>query len=172
MAPSETRRSFLWYPWIVCGLAALFYTYEYVLRITPSVMTHELMMSFGISAAALGNLSAFYYYAFTPMQMPVGVLMDRFGPRRLLILACLACALGSALFVCQTFYWAALGRFLVGFGSAFAFVGVLKLAAMWHAPDKFALISGLCTCLGMLGGWFGDNVLSPSVGFFGWRPLF
>src|SRR3954470_19954672 len=77
------------YAWLVCGLGALFYCYEYFLRISPSVMTQDLMRVYHLDAAMLGNLAAFYYYAYTPMQLPVGVLMDRFGPRRLLVFACL-----------------------------------------------------------------------------------
>ena len=73
-----------WLAWAICGLGALYYAYEYLLRITPSVMEHALREHFSLSATGFGLLSAFYYYAYVPMQVPVGVLMDRFGPRRLL----------------------------------------------------------------------------------------
>ena len=70
-------------PWIICGLAALFYFYEFVLRVAPSVMVNDIMGQLGINAAQFGILTACYYYAYTPMQMLVGVLIDKFGPRRL-----------------------------------------------------------------------------------------
>jgi len=76
-----------YYGWLVWALGALFYCYEYFLRISPNVFTGDLMSTYGLGGAALGNLVAFYYYAYTPMQLPVGVLMDRFGPRLLLALA-------------------------------------------------------------------------------------
>lgn len=157
----QKNKKLQWFPWLVCMLGALFYCYEYYLRIAPSVMTADLMRAFAISAAALGNLTAFYYYAYTPMQLPVGILMDRYGPRRLLVIAVLCCALGSYLFT-QTSHIgiAQLGRFLVGFGSAFAFVGVLKLSALWLAPERFAFMSGFATTLGMLGAVIGDISLS------------
>ena len=85
-------------PWIMCSIGALFYIYEYLLRVAPSVMTDDLMASFHIGAAALGNMVACYYYIYVPMQLVVGVLMDRFGPRRLFTVAGLACAMG--LFFC------------------------------------------------------------------------
>src|SRR5579884_3613957 len=85
----KTMRGKVIYAWLVCCLGALFYCYEYFLRISPSVMTQDLMRVYHLDAAMLGNLAAFYYYAYTPMQLPVGVLMDRFGPRRLLVFACL-----------------------------------------------------------------------------------
>ena len=157
-------------PWLMCAIGAVFYAYEYFLRITPNVITYELMQSYHIDAAALGNLAGFYYYAYTPMQLPVGLMMDKFGPRRLLTLACLLCALGSYMFAGSTIiYVAAIGRFLVGFGSAFAFVGVLKLATIWLPPDRLALISGIATALGALGGIIGEVALEKLVNDVGWR---
>ena len=157
-------------PWLMCGLAALFYCYEYLLRVAPSVMTSDLMLTYHIDAAALGNLIAFYYYIYTPMQLPVGLLMDAYGPRRLLTIAGLSCAVGAYLFAStDIFFIAAFGRFLVGFGSAFAFVGVLKLATLWLPPERFALISGLTTALGMIGGMLGDIILTVLINKNGWR---
>ncbi len=151
------------FPWLVCGLGALFYCYEYFLRILPSVMTEDLLKMFNISGLAFGNLVAFYYYAYTPMQLPVGMMMDRLGPRKLLAFACLVCAIGTYLFAHHYLSTAQVGRFLVGFGSAFAFVGVLKLAAIWFPPSRFAFIAGMATSLGMIGAMTGDIILSKLV---------
>ena len=150
-------------PWIICGLGALFYCYEYFLRILPSVMTNDLMLMFNVNAATLGNLVAFYYYAYTPMQFPVGILMDRYGPRRLLVFACFLCALGTYLFSYRYLHIAQFGRFILGLGSAFAFVGVLKLATLWLSPSRFAFIAGLATTLGMLGAMGGNILLAKLV---------
>ena len=84
--------------WLICGLGALYYAYEYLLRISPSVMEPSLRSHFNLSATGFGLLSALYYYAYVPMQLPVGVLMDRFGPRRLLTVACLICVIGTFMF--------------------------------------------------------------------------
>jgi MFS family permease len=156
-------------PWLICGAGALFYCYEYFLRVTPSVMQSQLMQTFSIDNTAFGLLSAFYYYAYTPFQLPVGVLMDRFGPRRLLSLACFGCVIGTLLFAMHAFTIAAIGRFLVGAGSAFAFVGVLKLATIWLPPKRFAMVAGLVTALGMFGPMLGDILLTPAVGKYGWH---
>ncbi|MFU8797608.1 MAG: MFS transporter [Gammaproteobacteria bacterium] len=155
--------------WIVCGLGAIFYCYEYLLRITPSVMAVELRHAFQMDALAFGNLSAFYYYAYTPMLLPVGILMDRYGPRRLLVFASFVCAFGTYLFAQPGhLFIAQIGRLLIGFGSAFAFVGVLKLAIQWLPAKYFAMISGLATSLGMLGAMAGDIVLVAFVKQYGW----
>ena len=143
---------------LVCLLGAFFYCYEFVLRIIPGALQSELSAAFGhISASSFGQLSAFYYFAYSPMQMPVGMLMDRYGPRRLLSFACLCCTLGSVMFsYSSSVLVAGGGRFLVGFGSSFAFVGVLSLALQWLPRRFFSLVAGLITTLGMLGLVYGE----------------
>lgn len=155
--------------WLICGLGALYYSYEYLLRITPSVMEMPLREHFNLSATGFGLLSAVYYYAYVPLQIPVGVLIDRYGPRILLTFACFICVLGTFIFAgTQSFWIAATGRFLVGFGSAFAFVGVLKLATIWLPEDKLAMVSGLAAALGTIGAMLGDNFLVLLVNHVGW----
>ncbi|GGI91899.1 MFS transporter [Legionella impletisoli] len=157
--------------WLICSLGAVYYAYEYFLRIAPSVMEPQLRNHFNLSASGFGFLSAFYYYAYVPMQLPVGVLMDRYGPRRLLTLACLLCVIGTFLFAGTTlFAVAASGRFLVGLGSSFAFVGVLKLATIWLPEDKLAMVAGMAAALGTIGAMVGDNILGSMVFNLGWQP--
>jgi MFS family permease len=160
------------YAWIVCGLAALFYCYEYLLRIEPSVMIPNLMGHFGVTAAGLAFVIAMYYYAYTPLQAVVGVLTDYFGPKKVLTSAIGFCVVGCLLFMMTKSLWvAAGGRFLIGVGSAFAFVGVLKLAAMWLPENRFAMFVGITTSLGMIGAMIGDIGLTWVVGRFGWQHI-
>lgn len=155
---SSTKQKQLLFGILVCAVGALFYCYEFVLRIIPGALQSELSAAFGnISASTFGQLSAFYYFAYSPMQMPVGMLMDRYGPRRLLSFACLCCSLGSFMFsYSSSLPIAGAGRFLVGFGSSFAFVGVLSLALHWLPRRYFSLVAGLITTLGMLGLVYGE----------------
>jgi MFS family permease len=163
------------WPWIVCSVAAIFYCYEYLLRIAPGTMVEHLQLAFGsegipLDATQIGHLSAFYYYAYSPMQLPVGVMMDRYGPRWILTFAVLSCALGTLLFGSTNILsFAQFGRFLMGFGSAFAFVGVLKLASVWLPPDRFAFMAGLATALGMFGAMFGESLLTTLNQTLGWQ---
>jgi len=86
-------------------------------------MVGELMADFGVSSALLGNLSALYFYAYASLQIPIGVMVDRWGPRRLMTAAWLLAGAGSLLFAAaETLEAAYLGRFLIGVGSAFFFV--------------------------------------------------
>lgn len=157
----------------VCAIGAFFYCYEFVLRILPGALQSELSAAFGhISATTFGQLSAFYYFAYSPMQLPVGMLMDRFGPRKLLTFACLSCTLGSWMFtITSSMAIAGSGRFLVGFGSSFAFVGVLSLAMQWLPRRYFSLVAGLITTLGMLGLVYGEVKITDIALNMGWMHV-
>ncbi len=166
-----TKHHGVFWSWFICSLGAIFYCYEYLLRVSPSVMSHQLMETYHLSGTAFGHLSAMYYYIYVPMQLLVGLLLDRYGPRRLLTFATLSCCIGIYLFASSHFLiMAQLGRFLMGFGSAFAFVGALKLATIWLPPTRFGLISGIALALGMIGGILGDIFLTFLVDHLGWRP--
>lgn len=152
------------------SLGALFFCYEFMLQVSPSVMVNQLMTTFNVNAAQLGNLSAFYLYAYTIMQIPVGLLLDRFGVRRLMTLAALLCALGALLFaLAPTFLVASLGRFLIGFGSAFAVVSALHIAATWLPINRFAMMTGVLLTIGFIGAIAGQAPLAVLVNHIGWR---
>lgn len=159
--------------WIICTLGALFYCYEYLLRIAPGAMVTQLMHTFNLHAETFGALVSLYYLAYTPMQAFVGVAHDLYGPRRVLTFATILCILGSLLFgVSDTILTASAGRLLMGAGSAFAFVGALKLASVWLPSNRFAMFAGLITTLGMVGGLFGNIGMSVFVTRVGWRETY
>lgn len=164
-----TEKKQLYLGILICTIGALFYCYEFILRIIPGALQAEISSAFGhISASTYGQLSAFYYFAYSPMQLPVGMLMDRFGPRRLLSFACLSCTIGSMMFTySDSLFIAGSGRFLVGFGSSFAFVGVLSLAIQWLPKRYFSLVAGLITTLGMLGLVYGEVKITQLAITFG-----
>ncbi len=160
----------LFQPWIICSLGMLFYCYNYFLRVSPSVMQHDLMQSLHINAYQFGTLAAFYYYAYTPMQIPVGMIYDRFGARVVQFFACLTAIAGVGVFItADNVMTASLGRALIGFGSAFAYIGVLKLASLWLPPNRFATVAGLTTAFGMVSAIFADKYLTKFVLLVGYK---
>ncbi|MFO7716249.1 MFS transporter [Desulfosarcina sp.] len=156
----------------VWSFGAVFYLMGFFHRVAPAVITGELMHDFQISAAALGNLSAFYFYSYVAMQIPTGILADRWGPRRLLTLGALVAAMGAVMFgLAPGLAWAAAGRLLIGGSVAVAFVGLLKVAANWFPPHRFALVSGLALFFGIIGAVFAGTPLRFLVDVFGWRSV-
>ena len=156
--------------WWIWTLAVIFLFYEFFIRVFPTAMVKELMGAFSVTAGTLGTLSAFYFYAYAPMQIPVGLLMDRFGARKLLTFASLICAIGSFLFaMSHQLVMADLGRFFMGIGSAFGFVGMVYICSHWFPSEKLALLVGLGNSIGMLGAVGAEGPLALSVSTFGWR---
>lgn len=157
-------------PWLICGIGMLYYCYNYFLRVSPSVMQNELMTSFHISAYQFGHLAAFYYYAYTPMQIPAGMLYDKYGARFVLFCASLTAVVGLGLFIsANDFNSAAFGRFLIGLGTAFAYIGTLKLASIWLPTNRFATAAGLTTAFGMTSAIFSQNYLTKVVQAVGYK---
>ncbi|MCR9191664.1 MAG: MFS transporter [Gammaproteobacteria bacterium] len=157
-------------PWLIWGLACLFYFYECLLQVSPSVMSTELMRDFSVTSHTLGILSGVYFYSYAAMQLPCGVMTDYFGPRRLLTIATTICALSTIAFgLTNNFFTACVARLMIGFGSSFAAVGTLKLAASWFPAHRFAFLTGLMVTIGMLGAIFGETPLAILVDHYGWR---
>lgn len=169
---NKTDNSFLgtskaWSIWFIAGL---FYLFEFMHRVAPAVMASEWRHDFAVSAAALGSISAYYYYSYAFMQIPVGLLLDRYKTRKLLSFAALMIAIGSLIFAyTSSLFWANFARALIGFGSAFSFVGCLKLGAMWFSPRRFALIVGLTNFLGVSGAILAGRPLAHAVEHWDWR---
>jgi len=127
------------------------------------------MQVFKVSAGTLGFTIAFYYYAYTPLQLIVGVLIDKHGARLILTIASIVCVLGSFLCGSHSIYLLGAGRLLIGAGSAFSFVSVLKLAAEWLPKKHFALVTGCTVSLGILGAMIGLNLLTSIVHLVSWK---
>jgi len=156
----------------VWGFGAVFYLLGFFHRVAPAVITADLMRDFRISAAALGNLSAFYFYSYVAMQIPTGILADRWGPRRLLTAGALTASAGAVIFaLAPDLGWAGVGRFLIGGSVAVAFVGLLKVAEGWFAPNRFALVSGLALFFGIIGAVSAGPPLQILVDHFSWRRV-
>jgi len=161
-----------WLAFAVWGVAAVFYLTGFYQRVSPAVMTSELMRSFGIGAKDLGNLSAFYFYAYVAMQIPTGVLVDSWGARKLLILGSVFAAAGTVLFgVTGNYDLACAGRAIIGGSTAVAWVVLLKLATHWFPSRLFAMLAGLGLFFGNVGAVAAQVPLRLAIEQFGWRAV-
>ncbi|MGQ0523995.1 MAG: MFS transporter, partial [Betaproteobacteria bacterium] len=125
--------------WAVFALGAAAFWLSFFHRVAPAAIAAELTASFEVTGAALGALAATYFYVYTVMQLPTGVLADTLGPRRVLTAGGLVAGVGSILFgSAESIAWAATGRTLAGLGVSVAFISLLKLNANWFDERRFA----------------------------------
>ncbi|HSX20337.1 MAG TPA: MFS transporter [Gammaproteobacteria bacterium] len=158
--------------WLIWLIAGLFYMFEFIHRVIVSVMIPELTEAFEVGSALLSSLSAAYFFAYALAQIPVGLLLDRYGTRILLTIACLAIAVSSFAFAyAESLAIANYCRVIIGLGSAFAFIGCLKVAATWFPAHQFAFVVGLTNLLGVVGALIGGSPTAYAVQAFGWRMI-
>ncbi|MBI5274308.1 MAG: MFS transporter [Chlamydiales bacterium] len=173
MSATRSKKVKLYFhAWTIWLLSAGFMFYKYAIEISPSIMTSTLMDAFHINGTDLGNLAASYFYAYLILQIPAGLLIDRFGPRKVTTLSIAVCALGAFIFArSDTLIVACLGRFIAGAGAAFAAINCLKLTSTWFPPRQFALMAGLMMTLAMLGAVGGQAPLSALIELSSWRSV-
>ena len=153
----ETSHKFGWF---LFGLTALFYYYDFILRMIPSVMMDNIISVYNIDATDFAILESSFYFMYTPLQLLAGPVVDEYGSRRIFPLAILCCLIGSVLSALEFhFYLLIFARMLIGFGSAFAFIIVLKTASEWLPSYYYPFLTGLTTTLGMVGGVTAEIVL-------------
>jgi len=156
--------------WLVWGIGASFYLMAFFQRVAPAVMTDALMREFQIGAAALGNLSALYFYSYVAMQIPTGIIADRWGPRRLLSAGALVAGIGALLFgLAPGMLLIGIGRLLIGGSVAVAFVGLLQLTNNWFPPRYYAMAAGMALFVGIVGAVCAGPPLRFLVDHYGWR---
>lgn len=158
---------------VVLLLAIAAYLLSYFHRVAPAAIAQDLARDFHTSAASLGVLAATYFYVYTLMQIPTGVLADTLGPRKILTLGGIVAGLGSLLFgMAPSFEVALIGRTLVGLGVSVIFIAMLKLIAVWYEPQRFATITGIAMFLGNSGSVVAGAPLAWAAQATGWRSVF
>lgn len=158
------------YPWAIIIISAITLVYKYIMQVSPSVMTNELMRAFHVYGTGLGNLAATFFYTYLVTQFFVGALLDKFSIRFLTAFALAISAIGTYAFAyADTLTFAFISRALMGIGTGFFTVSYMKLAANWFVPQQFALISGLLATATMVGAIFGEAPLAWLITHHGWR---
>lgn len=159
-----------WTAFTVVGLA---YVLSFFHRFAPAAISGDLQQAFQTSGAALGGLAATYFYVYTLMQIPTGVLVDTLGPRRVVAMGGLIGGIGSLLFgLAETLAMASLGRLLVGLGVSVAFISMLKLNAAWFHDRHFGTITGATILIGNIGSVLAATPLAWVLEFVSWRLVF
>lgn len=149
---------------------AFFYLYQFVIRVSPQAIVNDMMCSLGMDACVLGGVISLYYYGYSSMQIPAGLVLDRVGVRRPLFLCCLMCAAGALIFATsKDIFFLSFGRLLMGVGSAFGFLSNVKVASLWFAPRRLPLVIGLTLMMGTIGAATAGKPLAHMVAALGWQ---
>lgn len=159
--------------WRIYSILIAAYMLAFFHRFAPAMVSAELSQAFGISAAALGSLAAMYFYIYTVMQIPAGVLADTLGSRLSVTIGNIVAGAGSVWFgLAESFAGASGGRFLVGMGVSVVFVGLMKSNSVWFSEQRYGTISGLTLLLGNLGAIAATGPLALLLLHVDWRALF
>lgn len=159
--------------WSIFAILILAYMLVFFHRMAPAVVAADLMRTFGITGAALGSLAAMYFYVYTVMQIPAGILADTLGARATVAAGNLVAGTGSILFgLAGTFWEASVGRGLVGLGVSVVFVGLFKSNSVWFSERNYGLVSGLTLLFGNVGAISSAGPLAALLEVYSWRSVF
>ncbi|UOM34589.1 MFS transporter [Acuticoccus sp. I52.16.1] len=152
---------------------ALAYLLSYLLRVVNAVAGEPVTAEFGLSPADLGLMTSLYFMGFAVTQFPLGILMDRYGPRRVEAAAWIAGAVGCVVFATgMTTEQLFLGRLLIGIGASMALMGPMTAYRHWFSPERRALVVGLHMAFGGIGSALGGGPTELAIAAIGWRPVF
>lgn len=159
--------------WTSYTLVALGYMLAFFHRMAPAAIATDLQQSFMASGAALGALAAAYFYTYTVMQIPIGVMADTLGIRKIVAIGAALAGIGSLLFgMADTLAVATIGRILVGLGVSSMFISLMKLNSVWFHDRHFGTVGGMSILLGNLGAVLAATPLVWAVTHTSWRNVF
>lgn len=157
-------------PWLVWGLAAIFALFTFLLQGSPSVMIPQLMKTYKIDVIKIGVLTSSFFYTYIVMQIPAGILVDLWGPRRIIKVSFLFCSIAIGWFAFSHHFWEGqLSRMAMGLTTAPAIICAFCLGSRWFKPSLFTLIVAFTEFLALVGGVIGEGGLAKAVITFGWR---
>ncbi|OAM00234.1 MAG: permease [Wolbachia endosymbiont of Dactylopius coccus] len=150
-------------------LASLFYAYQYILRVIPNIIAPELITKFNISIADVGQFGGLYYVGYTIAHIPIGLFLDRFGPKFVLPACTVLTFTGTLPLICfDEWSYSIIGRIIVGIGSSASAIGIFKVASMYFSQEKSARMASLSIIIGLLGATCGGLPLDFLLDKFGW----
>lgn len=169
MTISQSARKAAGIIWMV---GCVFYAYQYILRVMPNILLTDLMEHFEIGAAAFGQFSGVYYIGYSLLHLPIGILIDRYGPRKVLPVCILLTVAGlMPLLFAKNWIYPIIGRLLIGIGSSAAVLGVFKIIRMTFAKERFARMLGISVAIGLVGAIYGGGPLEYMRVLFGYQTV-
>ncbi len=144
--------------WTVWMIASIFYAYQYILRVLPNIMLDDIMKQFDIGAATFGQFSGLYYIGYALMHLPIGIMLDRYGPKKVMAGSILLTVLGLMPLIFSNFWvYPIVGRVLIGIGSSAAILGVFKVIRMTFSEKRFPRMLSISVMIGLIGAIYGGG---------------
>lgn len=158
--------------WLAWFLASLFYAYQYILRVLPGVIMPDVLARFNIDAATFGQFSGAYYIGYSLIHIPLGIMLDRFGPKKIMPIFILLAVMGMMPLI-ATHWWVypIVGRFFVGIGSSAAVLGAFKIIRFMFPESQFSRMLSFTFIMGLLGAMYGGSPLNYICGLFGYQSV-
>ncbi len=158
--------------WTIWMIASIFYAYQYILRVMPSIMLNDILQQFDLDAAVFGQFSGVYYIGYSLVHLPIGILLDRYGPRKVMT-ACILLSVAGLLPLLFADYWVypIIGRLLVGVGSSAAILGVFKIVRMAFNEARFSRMLSLSVTVGLVGAIYGGGPVGYMREIFGYQAV-
>lgn len=158
--------------WTVWMIASIFYAYQYILRVMPNIMLDDIMQQFDIGAAAFGQFSGVYYIGYSLMHLPIGIMLDRYGPRKVMTGCVFLTVLGLLpLIFAEHWAYPIAGRVLIGMGSSAAILGVFKIIRMTFSEERFPRMLSFSVMIGLVGAIYGGGPVSYMRDTFGYASV-
>lgn len=161
------------YRWLIFGILGAIYFLACLHRVAPTVIARDLAQAFNADAVVLGLIASSYFYLYSAVQPPVGILADTIGPRMVVTIFTIIAAAGGFIFgTASNVAMSMLGRALIGVGVGGVFVPSLKIFSRWFRASEFASLTGILLAISGLGGLSAALPLTYLVLFLGWRLSF
>ncbi len=158
------------YRWAIFAVLTVGYFFVYFHRISVSVVGQDIVADVG---GSIGFLSSVYYWTYTAMQIPSGVMADRFGARAASTIFLLIASIGSLVTCVGTEFWMiVLGKVMIAAGMAVVYVPLMKLVSVWFPKSDFAVLSGVVIAVGNVGAIAATGPLELMAQALGWREVF
>ncbi|MFZ4077301.1 MAG: MFS transporter [Legionellaceae bacterium] len=157
-------------PWLICFAASLFFFYEFIQGNMFASIADYIMRDFHIHADKMVLLSSAYYISNVIFLFAAGVMLDRFSAKKIIVIAMFFCIVSTFVLAYTSSFGVALScRLMIGVGSAFCFLGPIRIATRWFPPKKMALVTGAIVTMAMSGGLLAQYPLMQLVLHVGWR---
>jgi len=157
-------------PWFVCFSASLFFFYEFIQGNMFASIADDIMRDFHVQADRMAYLSSIYYLSNVLFLFVAGLILDKYSTKKTIMIAMLLCVLSTFLLAhAHSYYLALFCRFVTGIGSAFCFLGPIRLASRWFPPRRMAMVTGAIVTMAMTGGMLAQYPLTRLVEMIGWR---